>query len=104
MKKFGITQPVIGKRVKVMGASVSGITVLLSKDLLKLVMIAIVIATPAGWWAMNNWLQDYQYRIRLSWWMFALASVIGMGIAILTLGLQAARAALANPAKTLKSE
>ncbi|HTE24987.1 ABC transporter permease [Flavitalea sp.] len=89
---------------KVMGASVSGITVLLTKDLLKLVMIAIIIATPLGWWAMNNWLHDYQYRIRLSWWMFALASVIGMGIAILTLGLQAARAALANPAETLKSE
>ena len=93
----------IGVR-KVLGASVGSIVVLLSKDFLKLVLIAIVIASPLAWWAMNRWLQDFAYRVDISWWVFALAGTLAVGIALLTVSFQSIKAALMNPVKSLRSE
>ena len=89
---------------KVLGASVPGIVRLLSQDFLKLVLISLVIATPIAWWAMDKWLQSFAYRVPLSWWMFALAGLLAMAIALLTVSFQAIRAALANPVRSLRSE
>ncbi|MGZ3811550.1 MAG: ABC transporter permease [Mucilaginibacter sp.] len=89
---------------KVLGASVSGIVGLLSKDFLKLVIIAMVIATPLAWYGMHKWLQDFAYKVDISWWMFALAGVMAILIALFTVSFQAIRAALMNPVKSLKSE
>jgi putative ABC transport system permease protein len=89
---------------KVLGASVSGIVQLLSKDFLQLVILAFVIATPIAWYAMNKWLQAFSYRIAISWWMFALAGVIALFIALITVSSQAIKAALSNPIKSLKTE
>ncbi len=89
---------------KVLGASIPGIAQLLSKDFLKLVLIAFFIATPIAWWAMNKWLEAFAYKVTLSWWMFALAGLLSLGIAILTVSFQAIRAAVANPVKSLRSE
>jgi putative ABC transport system permease protein len=89
---------------KVLGASVAGITALLAKDFLKLVLIAIVIASPVAWYFMNKWLSDFAYRIDIEWWMFALAGALAVLIAFLTVGFQSVRAALANPVKSLRSE
>jgi putative ABC transport system permease protein len=93
----------IGVR-KVLGASVGSIVTLLSKDFLKLVFIAIIIASPIGWWAMNKWLQDFAYKIDIEWWMFALAGALAVGIALLTVSFQSVKAALMNPVKSLRSE
>ncbi len=93
----------IGVR-KVLGASVFSLITLLSKDFLKLVLIAIVIATPLAWWAMSKWLQEFSYRITISWWMFALAGFIAVLIALFTVSFQAIRAAVANPVKSLRTE
>jgi putative ABC transport system permease protein len=93
----------IGVR-KVLGASVFNLTALLSKDFLKLVAIAIIIAIPVSIWAMNKWLQKFEYRITISWWMLALAGLITVIIAIATVSYQAVKAALANPVKSLRSE
>ncbi|WP_460948199.1 permease prefix domain 2-containing transporter [Spirosoma daeguense] len=93
----------IGVR-KVLGASVNSIVGLLSKDFLKLVAIAIVIASPVAWWAMNEWLQSFAYKIDLTWWVFALAGLIAIAIALLTVSFQSVRAALMNPVKSLRSE
>ncbi len=89
---------------KVLGASVSGIVQLLSKDFLKLVGISILIAIPIAWWAMNKWLQGFNYRVSITWWMFALAGIIAICIAIITVSFQAIKAAVANPTKSLKTE
>jgi len=89
---------------KVLGASVAGITALLARDFLKLVLIAICIATPLAWWALQRWLQDYAYRIELQGWMFVLAGVAAIGIAFLTVSFQSIKAALSNPVKALRSE
>jgi putative ABC transport system permease protein len=89
---------------KVLGASVSGIVRLLSKDFLKLVGISFIVATPIAWWAMNKWLQGFNYRVSISWWMFALAGLIAVLIALFTVSSQAIRAAVANPTKSLKTE
>ena len=89
---------------KVIGASVPGIVQLLSKDFLKLVLLSFIIATPIVWWAMNKWLQAYAYRIDISWWMLALAGLIALVIAMLTVSFQAIRAAIANPVKSLRTE
>ncbi|WP_259071399.1 ABC transporter permease [Mucilaginibacter sp. X4EP1] len=89
---------------KVLGASVSGLVSLLSKDFLVLVGISFVIATPIAWYGMNKWLQAFAYRISLSWWMFALAGLLAVLIALFTVSTQAIRAALANPVKSLKAE
>lgn len=93
----------IGVR-KVLGASVSGIVKLLSKDFLKLVIIAIVIAIPIAWYFVHNWLQDYAYRIEINWWVFVIAGVVAMAIAVLTVSFQAIKSAIANPANSLKTE
>ena len=93
----------IGVR-KILGASVFSLTRLLSKDFLKLVVVAILIATPVAWWAMDKWLQAFAYRVGMSWWMFALAGGAAVLIAVITVSSQAIRAAVANPVKSLKTE
>ncbi|HLL41712.1 MAG TPA: ABC transporter permease [Segetibacter sp.] len=89
---------------KVLGASVKGIVMLLSKDFLKLVLLAFIIATPVALYAMQHWLEDFAYRIRIEWWMFAIAGVIVIFIALATLSFQAIKAAVANPVKSLRTE
>ena len=89
---------------KILGASVPGIAQLLSKDFLKLVIIAFVIATPIAWWAMRQWLQEFAYRITISWWMFAVSGMVVLFIALATVSFQAIKAAVANPMKSLRSE
>lgn len=89
---------------KVLGASVSGIVGLLSRDFVKLVLIAFLIASPIAWWAMNNWLQDFTYRIEIKWWMFAVPGLSAVLIALLTVSGQAIRAAVANPVDSLRDE
>jgi len=89
---------------KVLGASVAAITGLLTKDFLKLVVVAIVIASPVAWWAMTKWLADFAYRMEMQWWMFAAAGLVAMLIAFLTVGFQSVKAALANPVDSLHSE
>ncbi|MFD1145192.1 ABC transporter permease [Larkinella insperata] len=93
----------IGVR-KVMGASSASIVLLLSKDFLKLVLVAVLIAFPVAGWTMHRWLQDFAYRIDLSWWIFALAALLAVGIALLTVSFQSIKAALMNPVKSLRSE
>ena len=93
----------IGVR-KVLGASVAGITTLLSKDFLKLVLTSFVLAAPLAWWMMHQWLLDYPYRVQIQWWVFALAAILSILIAILTVSYQAIKAAIANPVKSLRTE
>jgi putative ABC transport system permease protein len=83
---------------------VQNICFLLSKDLLKPVLIGTLIAMPVGYYAMNKWLEGFAYRVSFEWWMFAVAIVTAMAIALLTVGLQALKAALANPIKSLRTE
>ncbi|RYU93195.1 ABC transporter permease [Emticicia agri] len=89
---------------KVLGASVSGIVQLLVKDFLVLVLISILVASPLAWYAMNQWLQDFAYKIDIQWWMFALAGILAVAIALFTVSFQGIKAALVNPVKSLKSE
>src|SRR5690606_31209452 len=89
---------------KVLGASVAGISVMLSKDFVKLVFIAILFASPTGWWIMYKWLQNFAYRIEIQWWMFAAAGLTAVVIALLTVGWQAIRAAVTNPVDSLRDE
>ncbi|MDP4284477.1 MAG: ABC transporter permease [Bacteroidota bacterium] len=93
----------IGVR-KVLGASVSGIVAMLSKNFAKLVLIASVIAFPIAWWTMNKWLQSFAYRIHISWWVFVIAGIATILIALITVSFQAIKAAFANPVKSLRSE
>jgi len=93
----------IGVR-KVLGASVSGIVGLLSKDFTMLVGIAALIAFPVAWWAMYKWLETFAYRTEISWWIFLVAGAVALAIALLTVSIQTIRAALANPIKSLRSE
>lgn len=107
---FGLAAFTAQKKVKeigirkVLGASESSIVVMLSKDFLRLVLISLLIAFPIAWWMMNQWLQHYVYRVHLSWWMFAIAGILAIIIAFTTIGMQAIKAAAANPAKSLNSE
>jgi putative ABC transport system permease protein len=89
---------------KVLGASVTNIVTLLSKDLMKLVLIATVIASPLAWYGMSKWLQSFAYRIEIQWWVFAIAGVVAILIAFITVSAQSIKAATVNPAKSLKSE
>jgi len=89
---------------KVLGASVSAITAMLSFDFIKLVAIAILIALPAGWYFMNKWLQDFAYRVHIQWWVLALAGFVAIVIAFITIGYQSVKAALSNPVNSLKVE
>jgi putative ABC transport system permease protein len=93
----------IGVR-KVLGASVSSITVMLVKDFLKLVMLSLLVAFPVAWLAMNKWLEGFAYKIDLEWWMFAVAGLATVLIAWLTVSWQSIRAALANPVQSLRTE
>ena len=105
LSAFSITQRIkeIGIR-KVLGASVTSIVGLLSKDFLKLVAIAAVIAFPVAWLAMSSWLQDFAYRTSISWWIFITAGIIAAAIALFTISFQAIKAAFANPVKNLRTE
>jgi putative ABC transport system permease protein len=96
MKEIGIR--------KVLGAKVGGIVGLLSRDFIKLVLIASLIAFPIAWWGMSLWLHGFAYRIGISWWIFVVAGSAALLIALATVSLQTIRAALANPIKSLKSE
>ena len=89
---------------KVLGASVGGIVLMLSKDFLKLVLIAAVIAIPVAWFYMNKWLEDFAYRISINWWVFALSAVVAVIIAMATICLQVVKAAIANPVQSLRTE
>jgi ABC-type antimicrobial peptide transport system permease subunit len=89
---------------KVLGASVFGITQLLSRDFLKLVTISFLIASPIAWFAMNSWLQSYPYRVHITWWIFALTFLLSIAIALMTISFQSIKAAMTNPAKSLRSE
>jgi len=93
----------IGVR-KVLGASVGGIVTMLSKDFAKLVLISSIIAFPVAWWAMNKWLQSFAYRINISWWIFVMAGLITIAIAMITISFQSIKAAMANPVKSLRTE
>jgi len=93
----------IGVR-KVLGASVSGIVAMLSRDFAKLILIASLIAFPIAWWAMHKWLQSFAYRITISWWVFIVAAMAALVIALITVSFQAIRAALANPVRSLRTE
>jgi putative ABC transport system permease protein len=93
----------IGVR-KVLGASVSNIVLLLSKDFIKLVIIAFIIASPIAYFIMHQWLQDFAYRINISWWVFVIAGILSVIIALATISFQAVRAAVSNPVKSLRTE
>jgi putative ABC transport system permease protein len=93
----------IGVR-KVLGAGVTELVGMISKDFIKLVLIAFVIAFPVAWWMMNKWLEGFAYRIDISWWVFAFAGVLTIAIAMMTVSMQAVKAALTNPITSLRSE
>lgn len=89
---------------KVLGASVQGIVGLLSKEFLKLVFIGFIIAVPVSWWAMHAWLQDFAYRVNISWWIFIIAGVVSQLVALATVGYKAIKSAISNPVKSLRTE
>uniref|UniRef100_UPI003564A3C9 ABC transporter permease n=1 Tax=Ancylomarina sp. TaxID=1970196 RepID=UPI003564A3C9 len=89
---------------KVNGAKTSQIITMLNKDFMKWVIIAFVIACPIAWYTMHKWLENFAYKTELSWWIFALAGLIAMGIALLTVSLQSWRAATRNPVESLRYE
>jgi putative ABC transport system permease protein len=89
---------------KVLGASVGNIVTMLSKDFLKLVLIAALIAFPIAWWGMHKWLNNFEYKISVGWWVFAIAALAATLIALFTISFQAIRAAVANPVKSLRTE
>jgi len=107
---FGLTHLATHLRVKeigirkVLGASVISIASLISRDFIKLVLIAILIATPVAWYFMNQWLQDFAYRTTISWWIFLSAAIIAIAIAVITVSFQAIKAAVSNPMKSLRTE
>jgi putative ABC transport system permease protein len=89
---------------KVLGASVTNIVSMFSMDFLKLILLAFVIASPAAYYFMHQWLQDFAYRINISWWVFVLSVLAAMFIALVTISFQAIKAAIANPVKSLRTE
>jgi putative ABC transport system permease protein len=107
---FGLSAFTISQRVKeigvrkVLGANISGIVALLSKDFLMLVLVAALIAFPIAWFAMHSWLKDFAYRVNISWWIFIVAALAALAIALITISFQAIKAAMANPVKALRSE
>ena len=107
---FGLATFAAQRRIKeigvrrVLGASAAGIVTLLAKDFVKLVAAALFVAFPLAWWIMNKWLDNYVYRIHISWWMFAAAGMLALVIAFITVSSQAIKAALTNPVKSLKTE
>jgi putative ABC transport system permease protein len=107
---FGLASYSAEKRIKevgirkVLGASLSNIVMMLSKDFIKYVLIAALIAWPLSWLAVHKWLQDYAYRINISWWIFLSAVLVAVVIAFVTISFQAIKAAIANPVKSLRTE
>ena len=107
---FGLASYMAENRIKeigirkVLGASISNISILLSKEFLKLVLLSFFIALPISWYFMHRWLEEFDYRITISWWTFALAGFLALGITLLTVSYQAIKAANANPVKSLKTE
>lgn len=89
---------------KVLGASVSGIVVLLTKDFLRLILLSFLIASPIAWYFLHHWLQDFAYRVPVSWWVFVLAGSGAIAVAWITVSFRAMRAAIANPVTSLRSE
>jgi putative ABC transport system permease protein len=89
---------------KVLGASVEGLVVLLSKDFVLLVLLSLIVASPVAWYFMNKWLETFSYRIDVSWWIFAVAALLAMALAILSVSFQAVKAAMSNPVKNLRIE
>jgi len=89
---------------KVLGASTQGLAALLSKEFLKLVALSCILAFPISWWAMYNWLQDYQYRTAIHWWIFAIAGIVSLTIALITVSFQAIKVAITNPITSLRAE
>lgn len=110
MGLFGLATLMVTRRTKeigirkVLGADVKGLVALLSKDFAVLVVIASLISFPIAWWALNKWLQDFAYRISIDWWVFIVAAVVALLVALLTVSFQAVKAALANPVKSLRTE
>jgi len=110
MGLFGLITLIVNRRIKeigirkVLGADVKSIVGLLSKDFIALVLIAAVIAFPVSWWALNQWLKDFTYRIDISWWVFLLGGLSALMIALVTVCFQAIKAAIANPVKSLRTE
>ena len=107
---FGLSAFIIEQRTKeigirkVLGASVQNVLLLVSKEFLLLVGIAFIISIPVAWWAMHSWLQDFAYRIHISWWIFTIAGIVAILIALITISFQAIKAAVANPVKSLRTE
>ena len=107
---FGLAAYTAEKRTKeigirkVLGASIRSLTRLLSLEYLKLVCISCIIAFPLAWWALHAWLQDYQYRTAIHWWVFAIAGISALAIAMMTVSFQAIKVALGNPIKSLRTE
>jgi ABC-type antimicrobial peptide transport system permease subunit len=107
---FGLAAYTAERRVKeigirkVLGASVRGLTGLLLKEFAQLVTASCLLAFPLAFWVLHGWLQNYQYRTAIHWWVFALAGALALAIAVLTVSVQAIKAALANPIKALRSE
>jgi putative ABC transport system permease protein len=89
---------------KVLGADVSNIVAMISKDFMRLVFIASLVAFPVAWWAMNKWLQDFAYRVNIGWWVFATAGIVAALIALITVSFQSVKAAMANPVESLRTE
>lgn len=89
---------------KILGASVTNITTLLSKDFVRMVIIAILIASPIAWWVMKAWLDNFAYRTPVNWWIFVIAGIIAVGIALLTVSFQPIKAAIENPVENMRSE
>ncbi len=110
MGLFGLATYASEQRVKeigirkVLGASVANITQMLSRDFLKLILIASLIAFPIAGWAMYKWLQNFAYRVDIQWWVFLAAAIIALLIALITISFQAIKAAVANPVKSLRTE
>jgi putative ABC transport system permease protein len=107
---FGLASYAAERRIKevgirkILGASVQNLVGMLSKDFLKYVLIAVLIAWPLAWFSVNKWLQDYAYRVNISWWIFLLAGLLAVFIALITISFQAIKAAIANPVKSLRTE
>ncbi len=89
---------------KVLGANIGSIVGLLSKDFIKLVLIAIVVATPLAWYVMNRWLEGFAYQVTIQWWIFLISGVLAVIVALVTISFQSVKAAMMNPVNSLKSE
>ena len=110
MGLFGLATLTVVRRTreigirKVLGANTGSIVALLSSEFLKLVLVAALIAFPIGWWAMNKWLEDFAYKINIEWWVFVAAAGVSLMVALFTVSLQAVKAAMANPVRSLRTE